>query len=298
MSLNILELDEFITLNKLETPDPKIFNKIVNNLSFYKNELNEIENGNYERGILLYSLIKKFKPKNILEFGTAYGFGTSSMSYAINENDNDAKIYTIDYLRHKESIKHVRMIENEAKDEITTREKLLIKTIPKKWLNSITFLEGYSGEIYHKHNLPKIDFFYIDASHFYEAVKHDFFISLLLSNSSSIFVLDDYIDIENFGIKKLVDNELLKHIEITLIKTDRRNNSEIKINNIKTDYGMCFFKIEQKKILEIFKEEEINLFLKKYKNFERRYGIRKKLNKKIPFLEKIKFRKILNLSRN
>jgi len=96
----------------------------------------------------------------------------------------------------------------------------------------------------------------------------------------------------------LVDNELLKHIEITLIKTDRRNNSEIKINNIKTDYGMCFFKIEQKKILEIFKEEEINLFLKKYKNFERRYGIRKKLNKKIPFLEKIKFRKILNLSRN
>jgi len=291
MKLNILELDEFITLNKLEMPDPKKFNKLVNDLSFYKNEINEIENGNYERGILLYSLIKKFKPKNILEFGTAHGFGTSSMSYAINENNNDAKIYTIDYLTHNEPIKHVRMIENEAKDEITTRKKLLTETIPKEWLDSITFLEGYSGQIYRNHNIPKIDFFYIDASHFYEAVKHDFFISILLSNSSSIFVLDDYIDIQNFGIKKLIDNELSKYIEITLVKTDKRSNSEITINNTKTDFGMCFFKIEQKKILEIFEEEEINLFLKKYKNFERRYRIRKKLNKRIPFLEKIRFRR-------
>tara|TARA_B110001454_G_scaffold78617_1_gene76052 strand:- start:169 stop:1053 length:885 start_codon:yes stop_codon:yes gene_type:complete len=291
MKLNILELDEFITLNKLEMPDPKKFNKLVNDLSFYKNEINEIENGNYERGILLYSLIKKFKPKNILEFGTAHGFGTSSMSYAINENNNDAKIYTIDYLTHNEPIKHVRMIENEAKDEITTRKKLLTETIPKEWLDSITFLEGYSGQIYRNHNIPKIDFFYIDASHFYEAVKHDFFISILLSNSSSIFVLDDYIDIQNFGIKKLIDNELSKYIEITLVKTDKRSNSEITINNTKTDFGMCFFKIEQKKILEIFEEEEINLFLKKYKNFERRYEIRKKLNKRIPFLEKIRFRR-------
>jgi predicted O-methyltransferase YrrM len=289
MKLNILELDEFITLNKLEIPDPKKFNKLVNDLSFYKNEINEIENGNYERGILLYSLIKKFKPKNILEFGTAHGFGTSSMSYAINENNNDAKIYTIDYLTHNEPIKHVRMIENEAKDEITTRKKLLTETIPKEWLDSITFLEGYSGQIYRNHNIPKIDFFYIDASHFYEAVKHDFFISILLSNSSSIFVLDDYIDIQDFGIKKLIDNELSKYIEITLVKTDKRSNSEIIINNTKTDFGMCFFKIEQKKILEIFEEEEINLFLKKYKNFERRYEIRKKLNKRIPFLEKIRF---------
>ena len=291
MKLNILELDEFITLNKLEMPDPKKFNKLVNDLSFYKNEINEIENGNYERGILLYSLIKKFKPKNILEFGTAHGFGTSSMSYAINENNNDAKIYTIDYLTHNEPIKHVRMIENEAKDEITTRKKLLTETIPKEWLDSITFLEGYSGQIYRNRNIPKIDFFYIDASHFYEAVKHDFFISILLSNSSSIFVLDDYIDIQNFGIKKLIDNELSKYIEITLVKTDKRSNSEITINNTKTDFGMCFFKIEQKKILEIFEEEEINLFLKKYKNFERRYEIRKKLNKRIPFLEKIRFRR-------
>ena len=291
MKLNILELDEFITLNKLEMPDPKKFNKLVNDLSFYKNEINEIENGNYERGILLYSLIKKFKPKNILEFGTAHGFGTSSMSYAINENNNDAKIYTIDYLTHNEPIKHVRMIENEAKDEITTRKKLLTETIPKEWLDSITFLEGYSGQIYRNHNIPKIDFFYIDASHFYEAVKHDFFISILLSNSSSIFVLDDYIDIQDFGIKKLIDNELSKYIEITLVKTDKRSNSEITINNTKTDFGMCFFKIEQKKILEIFEEEEINLFLKKYKNFERRYEIRKKLNKRIPFLEKIRFRR-------
>ena len=42
MKLNILELDEFITLNELEKPNPEIFNKLVNNLSFYKNELNDV----------------------------------------------------------------------------------------------------------------------------------------------------------------------------------------------------------------------------------------------------------------
>jgi hypothetical protein len=292
MKLNILELDEFITLNELEKPNPEIFNNLVNNLSFYKNELNEIGNGNYERGALLYSLIKKFKPKNILEFGTAHGFGTSSMSYAINENNNNGKIYTIDYLTHNESIQHVKMIENEAKNEITTRKKLLTETIPEKWLNSITFLEGYSGEIYQHHNIPKIDFFYIDASHFYEAVKHDFFISILLSNSSSIFLLDDYIDIKDFGVKKLIDNELSKHIEITLIKTDQERNSENEINDVKANSGMCFFKIEQKKALETFGEKEINSFLKKYVSFERRYKMRKILNQKIPFLQKVRFSRI------
>jgi len=296
MKLNILELDQFMILNKLESPDLEIFEKLVNDLAYYKSGENDFRNENYERGHLLYALVKKFKPKNILEFGTAHGFGTSAMAYAMNENNNEGKIYTIDYLKQNESINHVRKAENSIEEENTTREKLLKDTIPKKWLNSITFLEGYSDKIFQKHKFPKIDFFYIDAGHFYEAVKHDFFISILLSNQSSIFLLDDYIDKKDFGIKKLIDNELSKFIEITLIKTDK-GNQHIKNNNIKMDYGMCFFKINQEKILQEFGEENIKLFLKKYRRFEKRYSIRKQLNKKIPILEKIRFRRILKLSK-
>ena len=296
MKLDIVELDEFMISNKLESPDSQIFEKLVNDLAYYKTGENNFGNENYERGYLLYALVKKFKPQNIVEFGTAHGFGTSAMAYAINENNNQGKIYTIDYLKQNEPIQHVRKIENVIEEEDTTREKLLKNTIPKKWFNSITFLEGYSDKIFQKHKFPKIDFFYIDAGHFYEAVKHDFFISVLLSNQSSIFLLDDYIDKKDFGIKKLIDNELSKFIEITLIKTDKENQ-HIKNNDIKTDYGMCFFKINQEKILQEFGEENIKLFLKKYRGFERRYSIRKQLNKKIPILEKIRFRRILDLNK-
>ena len=293
MKLNIIKLEEFMISNKLESPDSQIFEKLVNDLAYYKSGENNFENENYERGYLLYALVKKFKPQNILEFGTALGFGTAAMAYGINENNNQGKIYTIDYLKQNESIHHVRMIDGSPKEEDTTRKKLLEETIPKKCLDSITFLEGYSDKIFQKHKFPKIDFFYIDAGHFYEAVKHDFFISILLSNKSSIFLLDDYIDRKDFGIKKLVDNELSKYIEITIIKTDKKGY-HIKNNDTDTDYGMCFFKINQEKIFQELGEEKIRLFLKKYRGFERRYSIRKQLNKKIPFLEKIRFRRILN----
>jgi len=295
MELNIVELEEFMISNKLESPDSEIFKKLVNDLAYYKNGLNEIENENYERGSLLYALVKKFKPQNILEFGTARGFGTSAIAYAVNENNNQGKIYTIDYLKQNESIRHVRVIDSIPKEEDTTRKKLLEDTVPKKWLDSITFLEGYSDEIFYKHKFPKIDFFYIDAGHFYEAVKHDFFISVLLSNTSSIFLLDDYIDKKDFGIKKLIDNEISKYIEITLIKTDKENYHK-KNKDTEQDYGMCFFKINQEKIFKELGEDQIKLFLKKYRGFEKRYSVRKQLNKKIPFLEKIRFRRILNFN--
>jgi predicted O-methyltransferase YrrM len=288
--MDIFKLDEFILLNKLETPNPIIFEKLVNDLSFYVDEAGEIGNVNYERGILLYGLIKKFKPKNILEFGTAKGFGTMSMAYAVHENNNNGKIFTIDLTGHTESIEHVRKVLGSHEKSKTTRKNLWIDTVPTEWSDSVKFIHGHSGTIVKQHDLPKIDFFYIDASHFYEAVKNDFFISLLLSNDVSIFVFDDYIDLKDFGVKKIIDNEISKYVNVTLIKTDK-TNYHIKNNITKSDNGMCFFKSDKQKMMDSFGEHEIKSFVKKHGIFERRYAMRKKLNKRIPFLEKIRFRK-------
>ena len=74
--MKITTLDEFIELNKIELPEQTIFLRLVKNLSFYKDDSGTIGNVNYERGLLLYGLIRKYKPKNVLEFGTAKGFGT------------------------------------------------------------------------------------------------------------------------------------------------------------------------------------------------------------------------------
>jgi len=293
--INILKLDEFITLNKLELPNSTVFEKLVNNLSFYKDESGEIGNVNYERGVLLYGLIKKLQPKNILEFGTAKGFGTMSMAYAMHENNINGVVYTVDFVGHDDSIVHVKRIGDSYNEEKTTRKKLWMDTVPREWLDSIKFVHGYSNTLIKQHEFPKIDFFYIDASHFYEGVKNDFFISLLLSNNTSVFLLDDYIAREHFGVKKLVDDEISKHTDVTLIKTDKTNYHN-KNNTTKSDYGMCFFKIDRQKMIAAFGENEIKSFLKKYGVFERRYAIRKQLNKKIPFLEKIRFRNVLRLN--
>ena len=282
-------------LNKLEMPNPIIFEKLVNDLSFYKDEEGEIGNVNYERGILLYGLIKKFKPKNILEFGTAKGFGTLSMAYAAHENNNNSKIFTIDLIGHTESIEHVRKVSNSYEKTKTTRKKLWTDMVPTEWLDSVKFIHGHSGTIVKQYDLPKIDFFYIDASHFYEAIKNDFFISLLFSNDTSVFLLDDYIDREHFGVKKIIDNEISKYVDISLIKTDKTNYHN-KNSTTESDYGMCFFKAEKQKMIDAFDEQEIKSYIKKYSMFEKRYAMRKKLNKRIPFLEKIRFRNILHLN--
>lgn len=154
-----LKLNEFIMLNELEMPDSTIFEKLVNDLSFYKDDAGEIGNVNYERGIILYGLIKKFKPKNILEFGTAKGFRTLSMAYAVYENNNNGAIFTIDLIGHMNPIEHVRKISGSYEKEKTTRKKLWIDTVPTEWLDSVKFIHGYSGTIVEQHDLPKIDFF-------------------------------------------------------------------------------------------------------------------------------------------
>ena len=113
-----------------------------------------------------------------------------------------------------------------------------------------------------KSDLPKFDFFYIDASHFYEAVKNDFFIALMLSSDTSVFVLDDYIDRTDFGVKKLVDEEISKYVDVTLIKTDR-TDFHLKNNTTTSVNGMCFFQINKDKIMNDFGRNEINSFVKK-----------------------------------
>ena len=52
-------------------------------------------NPNFERGILLYSLITKYRPQNILEIGTAEGFSALCMAWALTDSNIDGKIFIL-----------------------------------------------------------------------------------------------------------------------------------------------------------------------------------------------------------
>ena len=87
---------------------------------------------------MLYSLITKYKPKTILEFGTGRGFGALCMARAIVDSNLDSHIYTIDYRRFNEIQlwpidfgDGPKVIEASLKDIWT-------KYVPEKWTNRIT----------------------------------------------------------------------------------------------------------------------------------------------------------------
>ena len=101
------------------------------------------------------------------------------MALAMSENKY-GMIDTVDIVGHDEKSPHI-IKSSESFDEIKISRKQLWKTrVDAKLLERIKTIHGYSGILTKKSNLPKFDFFYIDASHFYDAIKNDFFILVFL----------------------------------------------------------------------------------------------------------------------
>ena len=124
---------------------------------------------NYERGLLIYSLIKKYNLKSFLEIGFGKGYGTFCAAKALQENGG-GKIVTIDPLFSDENI------DEPIFDSLSPRQhiKQLISKLPKKWFssNEVQFRPGFSQNILPLLN-EKFDFIYIDGDHTYEATKSD-----------------------------------------------------------------------------------------------------------------------------
>ena len=234
---------------------------------------------NFERGMLLYGLIAKLKPKSIVEIGTAGGYSTLSMAWALADYNIDGKIYTIDpnplgKYDEKNSIKNYW--ENFA---------------PREWTERIEVITGYSGEVLSKKKIPLIDFGYIDGSHVYEAVKHDFF--AILKNSSVDFsiLFDDYLPNGNDGVAKVINEEIINKFEPTMIETNSKKQRMELQSGDAVEHYMCLIDNNslKKSLWETYSENEIVVELEKYQALEKRIRLRKKINSKIPLLEKIKF---------
>ena len=131
---------------------------------------------NYERGLLIYSLIKKYNLKSFLEIGFGRGYGTFCAAKALYENGG-GKVVTIDPLFGEEKTKqHI---------------KSLISIFPKEWVssNDIQLKTGFSQNILPSLN-EKFDLIYIDGDHTYEGTKSDWLNAKDKFNRFLLF--DDY----------------------------------------------------------------------------------------------------------
>lgn len=126
---------------------------------------------NYERGLLVYSLIKKFKLKSFLEIGFGRGYSAVCAAKAFHDIGVDGKVISID--------------PNFDKDQL----EIMSQVFPKEWLEKIDLKKGLSQDLLRTMDGPW-DFVYIDGDHRAEAVRTDW--DLVKDKWTSFCLFDDY----------------------------------------------------------------------------------------------------------
>lgn len=109
---------------------------------------------NYERGILIYHLIRYFNVKSMLEIGFGRGYATFCAAKAFYDAGIDGKILTVDPVFDENYI------------------NALTNVFPKEYFNHIKFVKGPSQDVVPNIN-EKFDLVYIDGDHSYAATKTD-----------------------------------------------------------------------------------------------------------------------------
>lgn len=185
---------------------------------------------NYERGVLIYSLIKKYRLSSYLEIGFGRGFSAICAAKAMHDAGIAGSVYTVD----------VKFDEKQM--------ELIKQTIPGDWLTRIVAVQGPSQHVLPQvfEKMPKFDFVYIDGDHRAEAVKSDW--DSVKDKWESFCLFDDYhlptkseTDIECAKVIDAIDAEQFD-AKKELILLDRRIFSDDRrIADADLDYGQCLF---------------------------------------------------------
>lgn len=158
---------------------------------------------NYERGLLIYSLIHEYNVKSFLEIGFGRGYGTLCAAMAMHENGG-GKIVTVD-----------PNFDNAHIDRLK-------QAFPKDWFDMIQFVPAYSQKYLFENN-DSFDFVYIDGDHRYEAVKQDW--ELCKERYEKVLLFDDYIPPKDDSPDDIQCSTLIDSIEDDskqLVIMDRR----------------------------------------------------------------------------
>jgi len=292
--LNSVKIEQFIDSLDIKIPPKEKFLELTHifPISPQLNFAKQIPN--YERGILLYSLIAKYKPKNVLEIGTAEGYSTLCMAWAMTDYNIDGKIFTIDPKPFDVPVeRNVTWEDNPKHDTIMlSRRELWNKFADKEWIKKIEVLTGFSGEVLQKNTkLPKMDMGFIDGSHVYEAVVHDFYAFLEVASESFHLLFDDYVPNENDGVTKTIDEEVAPNFDIALIQTNAKEQRK-ESGESPDELYICWLDSEslKKPLREIYLKSKSEQIINKYLKWEKRWKLRKDLNTKIPLLGRFRFR--------
>lgn len=177
---------------------------------------------NYERGLLIYSLIRKFRLKSYLELGFGRGYSALCAAKAFHDLGIDGTVMSVE----------PNIDENHI--------EFLSKVFPKELLERVEIMKGTSEEV-----VPRLegswDLVYIDGDHRAPAVQGDW--EMLQGRWNEYLLFDDY----HLPTKKethiecaqVIDGIVENGFKKELIVTDRRvffDDRRIPDENV--DYGI------------------------------------------------------------
>ena len=126
---------------------------------------------NYERGILIYHLIRHYGITSMLEIGFGRGYATFCAARAFHDAGIAGKIVTVDPALDEKNV------------------KVLTQVFPQEWFSYIQFMKGTSADI-----IPTLkedfDLVYIDGDHSYAGTKLDW--DLTKDKWKKCLLFDDY----------------------------------------------------------------------------------------------------------
>jgi len=189
--------------------DNLINSKYLKNLllsRFYYNDSNKDlrevnSNISLDEGIELYKIIKKYKPKKLVEIGFAVGISTLFMLCAL---ENNAELISVDpYQKIQWDKFGLINVDNILK------EQNLPKTIHK-------FIEDYSNNFF-KNTNKSFDLVFIDGDHSYEGTMIDLIGANKVLKKNGLMIIDDVLFND---VKKALSNFLKKNDNFEKINVD------------------------------------------------------------------------------
>ncbi len=158
------EIGEF-TAKKKRSPDSDLYKSVG---AYFR--------PNYERGLLIYALIKKYNVKSYLEIGFGRGYSCFCATMALSETTGGS----------------VTVVDPVIDD---THLQNLTKVFPKEWFEKIDFCKATSDEffndrVYFNEIRNSFDMIYIDGDHRYDYVKRDW--ENAKDRFKKIVLFDDY----------------------------------------------------------------------------------------------------------
>jgi len=156
---------------------------------------------NFERALLLREIIRRTKPRRVLELGTGRGLGILAMADQVQALGYPAELVSVDIIAPAAKQKWPICLDGEYSSDARSVDEVWKKHFSDLSAR-ITLRTGATTAV-----LPallkedrKFDFIFVDAGHDVYSVFHDFAYSCLLLAKHGEILMDDFAPTEPFGL--------------------------------------------------------------------------------------------------